>query len=1177
MGLKDLKSDLSKFRNPFKPKPVSQQVNKQHSDKFSTTPLANRLTPDVNKLNASKDKRGTDIVGKNPTGRHTKGTDVDNSSTPSGRHTSGKDVLSTSELTGRHTEGTNVSNNVPISGKLTEGTDVANNSNISGRHTNGKDVENNSNISGRHTEGKDVTNDSVISGRHETDNSNKNIDGNPIGGNPAGRHDNGDTSIHNIDGTVPFTNPRDRHDQGDTSNFNIDGTVPLTNPKDRHDQGDTSIHNIDGNPIPTNPGGRHDNVDTSIHNIDGTPLPTNPGGRHDNVDTSIHNIDGTPTPSQLTGRHDGPDTSIHNIDGNVPLTNPRDRHNVSPTTVTDVNYINDIHASGFTSNFQPGTPTQYNIGSSQLQTPNIGQTAVNFIPDSSAGATGFTVKQENTQFLGIDGINYTYPTNVKGGRLMNVGASKLDAQLGQGTFVPNAGQVVGHPVTVQLSGAGFSTERPYSSVVSKLKASSLGLQYSVSNSPSFFDVLYNTANLRDASPQYGWIDHPLILRGIQRKNNSDTQRWGSGAHGFDSGLIRGGMATALDRTAIDTARIAKFMASPKGLMWVLKNVGLGLTNPKVETSIFTPGPLGRQTRIHTGLASLLSVAGGTFGLHFTRHGIPFANEVADYSNVQRVKAIASGIGNFALIQGPSRNRLINLRYGRGINVGNVIVPLSGLAGPGSVYGIGNTIIHQFDDTEKAFKTLQEDKIKSIGPYEFDGLLKYDDKTQYADTISNSPHKTKSRNSFTKTTLDDVENAGISGNVDKATVNAIKSGPFKDKYPYIDKPINPTSNPTATSTNTDINGNIITGIKAYSALSHKQITRNSVIRGEGITTPMDFRNDLPDGVNSSGRSSQAGKAIGKSENDLSYAKKTIDIDKGMGKQGAVDTPGRPIIRTDYTQTSVRKDGSVNTGNTYEGDIAPFRGDIVNMIDARIPTQNDKGQGQVDYKNIYELLGDSDTQLDKDFVRFYFTGPKQMKGTTKNDVLVFRATMGNISDSFTPGWNGTQILGRADAVHTYNTWSRNFSFDFKVQATSRDEMKPLWRKLNYLSSWTAPRYSSGLMRGSYIRFTMGNLFQETPCFINSLTISVDSDTPWEINLENDADMLQLPHGVSVSMGLTMLMDYRPQWNGRMYSLSQRGRVGADTQRNWLHDSSVEKPIKKGSVEEKIEEDASKQDNE
>ena len=156
------------------------------------------------------------------------------------------------------------------------------------------------------------------------------------------------------------------------------------------------------------------------------------------------------------------------------------------------------------------------------------------------------------------------------------------------------------------------------------------------------------------------MKQPYILRGIQRHDNAKPQYWGFGSRsGFDDGLIRGGIVTVADRIVADTVRIAKWMASPKGLLWIVKQIGLGLTNPKVEA---IGGILTRQTRIHLGVTSLLSVPGTALGLHFTRHGIPFLNESSYYENVIKFKT--------GLLTGNPTEILEKLSGGSGSNSGS---------------------------------------------------------------------------------------------------------------------------------------------------------------------------------------------------------------------------------------------------------------------------------------------------------------------------------------------------------------------------------------------------------------------------------------------------------------------------------------------------------------------------
>jgi hypothetical protein len=89
---------------------------------------------------------------------------------------------------------------------------------------------------------------------------------------------------------------------------------------------------------------------------------------------------------------------------------------------------------------------------------------------------------------------------------------------------------------------------------------------------------------------------------------------------------------------------------------------------------------------------------------------------------------------------------------------------------------------------------------------------------------------------------------------------------------------------------------------------------------------------------------------------------------------------------------------------------------------------------------------------------------------------------------------------------------------------------------------------------MRITIGNLFQQTPGFITSLTYSIPDDATWDIAEDFDQDPggipKQLPMMVEVTVSMTIVGDYRPQQLGRAYSLSTGGKTG-DTS-NWLSDA-------------------------
>ena len=283
-------------------------------------------------------------------------------------------------------------------------------------------------------------------------------------------------------------------------------------------------------------------------------------------------------------------------------------------------------------------------------------------------------------------------------------------------------------------------------------------------------------------------------------------------------------------------------------------------------------------------------------------------------------------------------------------------------------------------------------------------------------------------------------------------------------------------------------------------------------------------------------------------------------------------GTPRLVKDFTlQTNVvtRWQKSVD-GGTWKPKIEtaaiPFRGDKVNVID----------YGQRDLDSVYlwkprlfnpknknlqklqKFVG-SATNLTRDFIKFYFTGPSLHNGSNEiDDIMVFRAAITSLEDTFSPNWEDVQMIGRADPNYHYNGFNRSMQMSFDIYATSRDELKPIWRKLNALASYTTPTYDTktiGLV-APWMRITIGDLLVQQPVLIDSLSYTLaDTDTTWETNIEDDPEMKQVPRKISVSLGLKVITEYLPQKNGQFYTLASRNDkfgslTGTD---NWMSDAT------------------------
>ena len=165
--------------------------------------------------------------------------------------------------------------------------------------------------------------------------------------------------------------------------------------------------------------------------------------------------------------------------------------------------------------------------------------------------------------------------------------------------------------------------------------------------------------------------------------------------------------------------------------------------------------------------------------------------------------------------------------------------------------------------------------------------------------------------------------------------------------------------------------------------------------------------------------------------------------------------------------------------------------------------------------------------RDMAKFYF----EIITPEESKFLYFRAHIKNVDDSFNANWESHKYVGRAENFYTYGGFDRDINFSFTIAAATRTEMRPLYRKMVYLASATAPTYgTSGLMRGTLARVTIGSYLDQVPGVITSVKYSIDNTVPWEIameqpeNVENDVQVL--PMVMECSVTFKPIHDFAPQ---------------------------------------------------
>lgn len=143
----------------------------------------------------------------------------------------------------------------------------------------------------------------------------------------------------------------------------------------------------------------------------------------------------------------------------------------------------------------------------------------------------------------------------------------------------------------------------------------------------------------------------------------------------------------------------------------------------------------------------------------------------------------------------------------------------------------------------------------------------------------------------------------------------------------------------------------------------------------------------------------------------------------------------------------------------------------------------------------------------------------KKLNKKVYIHFRAFLDAMDDNYTADWNSFKYMGRGENFYRYNGFTRTVNLAWTVAAQSKEELIPMYQKLNYLASSLTPDYSAnGYMRGNLVTLTVGGYLYEQPGIITSINYSVPQESPWEIGINDDGgfdnSVKELPHIIRVT---------------------------------------------------------------
>jgi hypothetical protein len=567
----------------------------------------------------------------------------------------------------------------------------------------------------------------------------------------------------------------------------------------------------------------------------------------------------------------------------------------------------------------------------------------------------------------------------------------------------------------------------------------------------------------------------------------------------------------------DTRRINKFLKSnPKGYTFIAKQVGLQLTNPKMEvgtqaninaedTNLRFFGVL-ENTRIYNkGANTLTQIKLSGTGIHVDRHGlVPYNPPSTLY---ERVVTAANRIPPPGGVAGDN-NRLVSLlkskiyeqprtleARGNLLRLGiprnqNILFQYTG--GPGSSYGLGQTTIPRFYNNNGLYQR------NGVAPL-YDPILPSD--------IDPATGAAAIKGTSLQNILQGVINTGttpLSRRPGYFGTEAINNEfPNRNRLVVLQKQLlrvsdlgqSPIYGQDAVKGRT---GDDNTFIYKYSLNGTPQ---EDVTLQRAVYT--DASTDLEKEVNRSSFKTNNAKAF--NYNMLYNA-------VSARNKGYIDTDFRDQVNIAYRLSPEPTAPTYNKqlpASVYDTTARNRRGDS---------TESDPVSKQLPF-----LTSTPPDELPEDLIQCRFE-PVEYNNTnpvtTQDITLMFRAYITNLSDNSQGDYSSFRYTGRGENFYIYNGFTRGISFNLKIAAMAKEDLVPLYTKFNYLKSQLYPDYNSaGFMRSPLMKLTIGNYLYRQPGFLTNIGTTIEESTPWDIDA-------QVPTILSLSCQFTPIHNFLPR---------------------------------------------------
>ena len=165
------------------------------------------------------------------------------------------------------------------------------------------------------------------------------------------------------------------------------------------------------------------------------------------------------------------------------------------------------------------------------------------------------------------------------------------------------------------------------------------------------------------------------------------------------------------------------------------------------------------------------------------------------------------------------------------------------------------------------------------------------------------------------------------------------------------------------------------------------------------------------------------------------------------------------------------------------------------------------------------------------------PFYFKDLRDNKYIIFRAYMDSVNETIAPSFTAHNYIGRSEAVHTYDSATREISMGLKLVAQTKAELMEIYQKMNKLTSLCYPEYENDIygnrMKPPLMKLRYGELYgkrnSELMGILKSLSYTVDNTSTYETQQQ-----FRVPRHVLVNFTYQVIHDKTPNKDTKFYGI-------------------------------------------